>query len=145
MSRRSLIPVAVATFALLATACAPSSGSSNSSGNFRGDQKAVATTVEDFEKAASSGDENKICRDVLAPALARRLTARGGSCTAAVNKAIKDADTFTLDVKTVRITGDQATARVSFDTGKKTRTGTITLTRAGSWRIADLTPTTPSR
>jgi hypothetical protein len=136
--RPAALPL-LAIAALLA-ACAPSSGSKNSAGDFRGDQRAVATTVEDLESAASDGDENRICRELLAPALVRRLSAQGG-CAAAVDKAIKNADTFALDVQSVRIAGDRATARVKSDTGDRDRFGTIGLTRiraSAGWRIETL-------
>ncbi|HEX2102520.1 MAG TPA: hypothetical protein VHF51_02645 [Solirubrobacteraceae bacterium] len=132
-------PAALALLALAAllAACTPGSGSGNSAGDFRGDQRAVATTVEDLEEAASDGDENRICRQLLAPALARRLAAHRG-CAAAVDDAIKNADTFSMDVESVRITGNRATARVKFDTGDRDRFGTIGLTRvrpSAGWRI----------
>jgi hypothetical protein len=128
--------------AALVTACAPSSGSKDSAEDFRGDQRAVATTVEDLESAASDGNENRICRDLLAPALVRRLAARGG-CPAAVDTAIKNTDTFALDVQSVRIAGNRATARVKSETGDRDRTATIGLTRirpSAGWRIETLAP-----
>src|SRR4051812_1612197 len=96
MPRAHSAALVVLALAALLTACAPSSGSSDSAGNFRGDQRAVATTVEDLESAAKDGDENRVCRDLLAAALARRLAAQGG-CAAAVDKAIKNSDVFLLD------------------------------------------------
>jgi hypothetical protein len=132
-------PAALVLLALAAllTACTPSSGSGNSASDFRGEQRAVATTVEDLEEAASDGDENRICRDLLAPGLARQLSAHGG-CAAAVDNAIKNADTFSMDVESVRIAGNRATVRVKFDTGDRDRTGAIGLTRvrpSAGWRI----------
>ena len=129
--------LALLALALPLAACAPSSGSGNSAGDFRGDQRAVATTVEDLESAASDGDENRICRDLLAPGLVRALGAQGG-CAAAVDKAIKNADTFAVDVQSVRVAGNRATARVKFETGKRDRFGTVGLTRVrpnADWRI----------
>jgi hypothetical protein len=131
--------VLLALAALLA-GCAPGSGSGNSAGDFRGDQRAVATTVEDLEEAASDGDENRICRDLLAPGLVRRLSAHRG-CAAAVDAAIRNADTFAMDVESVRIAGNRATARVKFDTGDRDRFGTVGLTRIrpnAGWRIERL-------
>jgi hypothetical protein len=132
--------VAVLALAVLISACAPGSGSNDSADDFRGDQRAVASTVEDLESAASDGDENRICRDLLAPALARQLGAQGG-CPAAVDKAIKNADTFAVDVQTVRIAGNTATARVKSEAGDDDRFGTVGLTRIrqnAGWRIERL-------
>jgi hypothetical protein len=137
-------PAAVLALALvvvaLTTAC--TSGSGDSAGDFRGDQRAVADIVEDLESAASDGDENRICRDLLAPALVRRLSAQRG-CPAAVDTAIKNADTFSFDVESVRIAGNRATARVKFESGENDRFGTVGLTRvraSAGWRIERLAP-----
>jgi hypothetical protein len=141
MSPRPLVALAVALLAALPAACAPSSGSSDSAGDFRGDQRAVATVVEDLEEAASDGDQAKICKDLLAPALADKLSAAGGGCADAVDNAIKNADTFAMDVQAVRVSGDRATARVKFETGDRDRTGTVGLSRPNAtagWRIAAL-------
>ena len=137
-------PAALAVLALAAllAACAPSSGSNDSADDFRGDQRAVASTVEDLESAAADGDENRICRDLLAPALVRRLSAQRG-CAAAVDTAIKNADTFALDVQSVRVAGNRATARVKFETGGTDRFGTVGLRRiraSAGWRIERLAP-----
>jgi hypothetical protein len=135
-------PAALAVLALAAllAACAPSSGSNDSADDFRGDQRAVASTVEDLESAAADGDETRICRDLLAPALVRSLAAQGG-CPAAVDKAIDNSDTFAVDVESVRIAGNNATARVKSETGDTDRFGTLTLTRirpSAGWRIERL-------
>jgi hypothetical protein len=139
---RPLALVVLALAALLA-ACAPSSGSNDSADDFKGDQRAVATTVEDLESAASDGDEDRICRDLLATGLARRLAAQGGGCPAAVDEALKNTDTFALDVESVRIAGNRATARVKTETGDTDRFGTLTLTRirpSAGWRVEQLVP-----
>jgi hypothetical protein len=143
--RPAALPL-LALAALLA-ACAPSSGSKNSAGDFRGDQRAVATTVEDLESAAKDGDENRICRDLLAPALVRRLASGQGGCPAAVDTAIKNADTFAIDVQYVRITGNTATARVKLEVGDRDRASTIGLTRprpSAGWRIDRLEASRPA-
>jgi hypothetical protein len=141
MPRRLLTALVLAALAAVPAACAPSSGSDDSSGDFRGDQRAVATTVEDLEQAASDNDEDKICRDLLAPELVRRLAAAGNGCPAAVDAAIQNADSIGIDVKSVRINGNRATAQVVLDIGDDDRTETITLIRArpsAGWRIAEL-------
>jgi hypothetical protein len=143
MPRRPLAILAVLALAALSAACAPSSGSKNTASDFRGDQRAVATTVEDLESAASKGDQDRICRDLLAPALVQRLSSPSRGCPATVDIALKNTDTFALQVTAVRITGNRATARVKLETGARDRVATIGLTRAGAtagWRIAQLQP-----
>jgi hypothetical protein len=142
MPRRHPAALVVLVLATLLAGCASGAGSNDSAEDFRGDQRAVATTVEDLESAAKDGDENRICRDLLAAALARRLAAQGG-CAAAVDKAIKNSDNFLLDVESVRIAGNRATARVKTETGDRDRFGTLTLTRirpSAGWRVEQLAP-----
>jgi hypothetical protein len=124
--------------AALAAGCAPqTSSSSNSVSKFRGDQRAVAQTIEDLQSAADDSNETKICNELLARALAGRLAAAGHGCPPVVNEAIKDTDTTDMTVEAVRVTGNRATARVKFETGKKDRRSNIALAREGGrWRIA---------
>jgi hypothetical protein len=133
----ALLAVALAA-AALAAGCAPqTTTSSNSVSKFRGDQRAAAQTVEDLQAAADASNETKICSQVLAKALADRLAAANRGCPAAVNEAIKDADSTDMTVEAVRVTGNRATARVKFETGKKDRRANIALVREGGrWRIA---------
>ena len=130
---------AVATCAVLAAGCAPTTSSNTKLSNFRGDQRPVAQAVVDFQSAASNGDEQRICRDLLARAFAGRLAARGRGCPAAVHEAIRDADSLDMTVQSVQVTGARASARVKLETGDKDRTTTLALVREGArWRIAGL-------
>jgi hypothetical protein len=134
---RTLLPLG-AIAAVAVAGCASQTTSSDSSGRFRGEQRLVANTVEDFESAASKGDQNQICRDLLARPLVVRYTERGGSCEHAVDGALKDTDSFGLTVESVRITGAQASARVTADRGKKDVVRTINLAKEGpGWRISE--------
>jgi copper chaperone CopZ len=132
------LPIALLAAAVLAAGCAPQqSSSSDKVSQFRGDQRAAAQAVEDLESAAQDGNEAKLCTQVLAKALADRLAAAGHGCAAAVNAAIKDTDSIDMTVESVRVTGDRATARVKFETGKKDRRANVALVREGGrWRVA---------
>ncbi len=124
---------------LALSACGQSS--KDSAGDFQGEQKAVAQTVEDLQKAASKSDEGKICDDLLAPALIARIkTASKTTCQSALNDALTDSDSFELQVKKVAIDGTTATAIVESDaTGSTKRRDTLQLTKVGnSWKIATL-------
>jgi Putative lumazine-binding len=118
----------------LATGCGASS--SNSAADFSGVKKDVATTVDDLESAAKKSDEVKICRDLLAPSLIATLRAANkSSCDTAVNDAIKDADTFDMTVKSVNVTGTNATAVV--DSKHRSTNDTFALEKVGgSWKIS---------
>jgi hypothetical protein len=134
---RCLTPLAAAAVALALAGCAAQSSSNDSSGKFRGDQRLVANTVEDFESAASKGDQGKICRDLLAQQLVARYAQRGGTCEKAVDRALKDTDSFGLTVENVNITGTQAAVRVKADRGKKDILQSMTLVKQGQgWRIS---------
>ena len=65
----------------------------------------MANTVEDFESAASKGDQDQICRELLAKPLVATYAERGGTCEHAVDGALKDTDSFGLTVESVRIAG----------------------------------------
>src|SRR4051812_49495799 len=99
---RTLLPLG-AIVAVAVTGCASQSSSNDSSGKFRGDQRLVANTVEDFESAASKGDQDQICRDLLAKPLVDQYAKHGGTCEAAVDGALKDTDSFNLTVESVTI------------------------------------------
>ena len=82
-------------------------------GDFEGEEKAVADQVEKLQSAGETGDAKVICDEVLASALREQIQAAGSTCEQELDKAIKDADDFDLDVEDVTIDGDQATAKVT--------------------------------
>ena len=97
----------------------------------------MANTVEDFESAAAKGDQDQICRELLAKPLAAQYARHGGTCEKAVDAALRDTDSFGLTVESVRIADAQATARVKADRGKKDVLRTMTLVKEGpGWRIS---------
>jgi hypothetical protein len=133
---RFALPLA-AIVAVAVTGCAAQTTSNDSSGKFRGEQRLVANTVEDFESAAAKGDQDQICRELLAKALIAQLAQHGGTCENAVDGALKDSDSFGLTVESVRIADAQATARVKADRGKKDVLRDLTLVKEGpGWRIS---------
>ena len=134
---RSLPPIALVAAVLLTGCAAQSGGNKDDTSKFTGDQRLVANTVEDFESAASKGDQDKICRDLLSMALVRQYAQRGGTCEKAVDGALKDADSFNLTVEKVAINGQDATATVKADRGKKDINQALTLVKQGAgWRIS---------
>jgi copper chaperone CopZ len=132
------LPLIALLAAVLVSGCTSQGGSNNDdTSKFKGDQRLVANTVEDFESAASKGDQDKICRDLLAKALVQQYAQRGGTCEKAVDGALKDTDSFDMTVEKVSISGDQATANVKVDRGKKDINQSLTLVKQGAgWRIS---------
>jgi hypothetical protein len=134
---RFALPLA-AIVAVAVTGCATTTTSDDSSGKFSGEQRLVANTVEDFESAASKGDQDQICRELLAKPLVATYAKRGGTCEKAVDGALKDTDSFGLTVESVRISAAQAAARVKADRGKHDVLRTINLVKEGTgWRISE--------
>ena len=134
---RTLLPLgAIAAVAL--AGCTTQTTSDDSSGKFRGEERLVANTIEDFESAASKGDQDQICRELLAKPLVAVYAKRGGTCEHAVDGALKDTDSFGLTVESVSIDGTDATARVKADRGKNDVIRTINLVKEGpGWRISE--------
>jgi hypothetical protein len=137
---RTRAPVAIALLAAAALAgCTTTGAKDDSSGDFQGQARLVANTVEDLESAGSKGNEGDICSNLLAPALARSMGARAGSCAKAVDAALDDTDSFSLKVESVRVQGDRATARVKADRGDGDESVRLGLVKQGTgWRISDL-------
>lgn len=140
---RPLVAALLAAGALLSTGCAASSKDSTS--DFTGESRAVATTVEDFQDAARKGDEEKICNDLLAASLVQRIEANGsggkGSCPDRLNESLRDADTFELQVKKVAVTGTTAVATVRSEGGQDPNTRQVRLAKEGTpsrWRISQI-------
>jgi len=118
----------------LATGCGATGG--NSASDFSGVKKDVATTVDDLESAARKSDEAKICTDLLTPSLSAQLSAADkSSCNSAIHDAIKDADTFDMTVKSVNVTGNNATAVVDSKHGSSNETFTFENV-GGRWKIS---------
>lgn len=130
MSRRPL-PAALIALAALLAGCG---GQPSSVEEFEGAERQVAQTVENLSDAGRDKDERRICRQILAESVVERL----GECERKVDEALKDADSFELDVTGVRIEGSRAVARVESG-GEQDEVERLELVRAGGgWRIASL-------
>jgi hypothetical protein len=122
--------------AALASGCA---GSSSSATKFKGEEKKVADVVEKLQKAGETGDAGVICNDILAKDLRDQIQEAGSTCEQEIDKAIKDADDFELEVEAVTIDGDQATAKVKGRDQGKARVRDFEFVREGAdWRATSL-------
>jgi hypothetical protein len=130
-------PAALAlVLAALVSGCA---GSASSAGDFEGEEKKVADKVEKLQTAGETGDAKVICDEVLSAALREQIQAAGSTCERELDKAIKDADDFELDVEDVTIDGDTATAKVKGRDGGKDQVRDFEFVREGTdWRATDL-------
>jgi outer membrane murein-binding lipoprotein Lpp len=127
-----LLAIAAALTALALAGCGQSGSSAE---DFEGEEQRVAEVVEDLQELSVDDDARSICRTLLAPQLQR---AARPDCTRAVDEALKDADSYELDVTDVRITGTNARARV--EAGRDgDQVETIELVRVGrDWKISRL-------
>ena len=134
---RTLLPLG-AIAAVAVAGCAAQTTSNDSSGKFRGEQRLVANTIEDFESASSKGDRIGSAATCWPSRSSPRTPSGVGACEHAVDGALKDTDSFGLTVESVRISDTDATARVKADRGKKDVIRTINLVKEGpGWRISE--------
>lgn len=130
--------------ALALAGCAGGGGTSNvnSASDFTGEQKLVANIVEDLQSAAEDSDERKICGSLLVAELRDAIAAKNkaATCTAALEKGLKDTDQADLTVKRVVIDGDTATVVVQAKLGDDARREQVVgLAKvAGAWKISKL-------
>lgn len=134
---RPLLSAAAATLAL--GGCAQSTESP--AVDFKGQEKLVANVVDDLHDAGTQKDSEAVCL-LLASDLTRqiRATAEGSAtCSEAVGDALDDADAFDLTVKSVKLTGDTATAVVeSKENGDEIRDTLSFVKENGRWKISAL-------
>jgi hypothetical protein len=124
---------------LTLTLAACGSAPKDSAKDFKGDQRAVANTVESLESAARKSDADKVCTQLLAQSLLDALKKQGTNCATAVKEAFKDADSVDITVNGVTIDAAKATAKVTSGTGSNKKGDTLQLEKSGAaWRIASL-------
>lgn len=136
--RRAPVLIAVLATVVLAGCGGQGSKNTDSTKDFTGEQKAVATTVEELQKAAKDRDGKKVCSELITAELRDKISAT--DCGKVVKDAIRETDEVDLAVTKVAITGDTAVATVEEQvTDDKDRTRTIKLEKAaGTWRISEL-------
>ena len=131
--RLLVVPIVLAAVAL--TGCASTSTSST---KYTGAAADVDKAINDLHTAGQRKDSAKLCSQILAGAIVTKL---GGSakCQDAMDKLIADADEFTMDVRSIKVNGSQATA--SIRQGDKGATRTLTFTReANRWKVSSFQP-----
>jgi hypothetical protein len=138
---RRALPGLIAAGALLAAGCgATTSSDEEDPPVLRGEQQLVGQAIEDLQDAATEGDEERICRELLAKDLAERLGGTGQECEPTVRDALENTDTTDLTVRAVTVSGMTATARVEAERGDADRVTTVGLVKEGArWRISRLT------
>ena len=121
--------------ALGLSACGATTTSSGA--NLTGAQKDVADVVSKLATAGRRGDAATICNDILSKQLLTQLKSAGGDCQTEMKDAIRDASDYDLQVRSVKVTGDNATAQVR--QGKNGPVATFTFVKErGQWRASAL-------
>jgi hypothetical protein len=134
MFRRSALLTPLLALAL--GGCAAAGGTGVNTGDFKGDQKAVAQKLSDLSDAARAKDGGRACSQILSHAVVDSL---GSDCAQVMKDQFGDADSFKLDVKSIDVQGNRATARVTSDVNGTSRPTTLTLVReGGGWRVDKL-------
>ena len=123
------------TSVLLCSFGAAACGTTTSTAGFKGAEHEVAQTVADLQSDVAAGERKKICeRDLAAPV----VTKLGGqkACEAAVKNRVSEIDNTELQVESVKIHGDTATAQVKSVYEGKKQVRAVTLAKEGSrWKI----------
>jgi uncharacterized lipoprotein YmbA len=129
---RRLLVIAAA---LSLSACGTASTSNDV--KFTGAQKDVADLVGKLATAGQRHDASTICNDNLSQQLLTELKSAGGDCEAEMKDAISDATDYDLQVRSVKVNGNNATAQVR--QGDKGKVSTFTFVKeGGGWRASAL-------
>ena len=101
------------------------------------DQEQVTKVVDALASAGSRRDAKRICTEILAKQLVAELKTAGGDCEAEMDRAIKDATDYDLQVVSVKVNGRNATAQVR--QGDKGPVATFTFVKEGdAWKASAL-------
>ncbi|MET0730955.1 MAG: hypothetical protein ABWZ03_07175 [Solirubrobacterales bacterium] len=100
-------------------------------------QEQVTKVVDKLATAGTRRDAETICTEILAKQLVAELKSAGGDCEAEMDRAIKDATDFDLQVVSVKVNGRNATAQVR--QGDDGRVATFTFVKEGdAWKASAL-------
>ena len=128
---------AVPVVALLLSGCGAAADNQESKFTEGSDQAQIASLVDKLSTAGAARDADTICTEVLATTLVNELKAAGGNCVSEMDRAIKDASDYDLQVTGVKVTGSTATATVR--QGDEGKTATFTFVKEGNvWKASAL-------
>src|SRR5689334_17752292 len=114
--------LAVPVIALLLSGCGAAAETQESKFENNPDQAEIAAVVDKLSNAGAQRKAAVICDEVLAKTLKDELSAAGGNCETEMDRAIKDASDYDLQVTKVDVNGSTATATVRQGDDGKTAT-----------------------
>jgi hypothetical protein len=131
-------PLTLAALALSALALA-ACGETVSTEKYKGEEKAVAQRISEFQSDATASDQKKVCENDLAAAVKAKLGSTGSSCQEALKHQLSQIDTLELKIRSIAVKGNTAVAHVTSTWSGKTKESVVALNREGTaWRIAAL-------
>jgi nitrous oxide reductase accessory protein NosL len=133
--RRALLAAPVVL--VLLSGCGAATETQEGKFNEGSDQAQIAALVDKLSTAGARREADVICTEVLAKQLVDELKAAGGNCVTEMDRAIKDASDYDLQVVDVKVNGATATARVAQGDSDKRATFTFVKERGG-WRASAL-------
>ncbi len=100
----------------------------------------VAQTIANLQSDITSGEQKKICGTDLAAAVVVAKLGGKSACESAVKDQVAEIDNTELEVESVKVSGETATAKVkSVYAGKKVPEASVSLVKeGGKWKIASL-------
>jgi hypothetical protein len=104
------------------------------------DEQQVRAAVVAFSQATVAKDYDKLCKQLLAPALVEKVKDAGLPCEVALEKGLGGVRDPKLSIGAIKVDGDRATAQVHTSAaGEPPSKDTLQLTKVnGQWRIASL-------
>ncbi len=110
------------------------------SGCGRSDERKVADTLDAFATAVAAKDYQRLCDDLFAPELIESLRGVNLPCEVALKTGFEDTQKPRIEVKSVKVDGDRAQARVrSTAANQPPSEDTVELVKVdGKWRVASL-------
>jgi hypothetical protein len=126
------VPAALAAV-LLASGCGGGDEGGNAKRFESGPKNEIAGLVDRLQRDARDGNADEICTDIFTDRLSGVIAVRNDvSCAEQVKrKLVKDNATF--DVKSIRVEGEKAVARVVDFTGNAS--GLYFVKQSGEWRV----------
>jgi microcompartment protein CcmK/EutM len=135
-ARRRLLAVALIPLSALALAAC---GETVSTEKYKGEEKAVAQRISEFQSDATASDQKKVCENDLAAGVKAKLASGGSSCREALKHQLSQIDTLELKIRSIAVTGKTAVAHVTSTWSGKTKESIVALNREGTaWRISAL-------
>ena len=145
MPSRARLPPLVAAACLAVAGCgdageerpAPAATATPAAGT--PDERAVAAALERYAAALRAGDARTICAELLAPAVLAKVEAAGGDCERDLmaDRIAEAGPGYRLEVRSIAIDGDRATAQTESHESDGPRTVAQPLVRAaGGWRLS---------